>query len=268
MIGFNDLGRLGNLGNQMFQFAALKGIASHHGYKWKIPPNDESRIHDYSLFRIFEMSSVKSSNIGYVPYMEYNIDSTRDSNPLNFGFNDNFFNECPDNVNIKGFFQSEKYFENIREEIKSDFTFKSSFIELVSKRFPHLPDKFIALHVRRGDYMNLTDHYAILQEEYYEKALDRLPDWPLMVFTDDKKWIKDSNFLGKRAFITSEFKDYAHDLCLMSMASALVTANSTFSWWGAWLSGSSKIIAPYKWFEHKLSHLDTTHLIPKTWDVI
>ena len=268
MIGFNELGRLGNLGNQMFQFAALKGIASHHGYEWKIPPNDDSRIHDYSLFRIFEMSSVKSSNVGYVPHKDYSFDSTGQLNPLNFGFDFDFFNQCPDNVNIKGFFQSEKYFENFRNEIKVDFTFKSSLIEFVSARFPQLSDKFIALHVRRGDYLNLTDHYRILDEEYYNQALDRLPDWPLMIFTDDKKWIKESNFLGEREFIISEFEDYAHDLCLMSMASALIIANSTFSWWGAWLSGSSKIIAPRQWFEHKLSHLNTTHLIPKTWEVI
>ena len=119
MIGFNALGQLGRLGNQMFQFAALKGIARHHGYQFCFPPSEnKNEWTDHQLLIPFKMSSTNALNIQY-------IDPDRPTvAEKDFGFDNDLFLNCPDWVTIQGFFQTEKYFKDIRNEIKKDFDFK------------------------------------------------------------------------------------------------------------------------------------------------
>ena len=102
MIGFNALGQLGRLGNQMFQYAALKGIAANHGYNICIPQSQkQNEWTDHQLNNAFKMSSLTSLNYQY-------IDSNRPTVvEETFTFNETIFNTCPDWVTIQGFFQSE-----------------------------------------------------------------------------------------------------------------------------------------------------------------
>jgi hypothetical protein len=265
MIGFNELGRKGNLGNQMFQFAALRGIAAHNNYSWRVPPNDQTRIHEYSLFRLFNLYSLKKQNIGYVPFQTYKMPEVDGEDSVKFEFDEVFFNNLPDNVNINGFFQSEKYFLNIRDEIKSDFSFKNKHLRFVDPYSKALDDKFIALHVRRGDYLKHPHHHPVLSNDYYSAALDLLPKWPIVVFTDDKAFVEQLSFLRNRTYFVSNFVDFGNDLCLMTMASAVIAANSSFSWWGAWLSQTDLVCAPKLWFGSELAHLSTKDLIPEHW---
>src|SRR5210317_1560939 len=122
MIGFNHLGRLGRLGNQMFQYAALRGIAANRGYNFCFPYHKDA-VNDgignmlrTELFDCFEMSSVTNLNI-------QDIDADR---PIVqegvFHFNEKLFDECPDWVTLYGFFQTEKYFKNVENIIRKDFT--------------------------------------------------------------------------------------------------------------------------------------------------
>lgn len=101
MIGYNRLGINGRLGNQMFEYAALRGIAAKHGYDWCIPPKDRdtNRMADYNIFEGFKLPHLK--NFGYV--------NGPTLNEPNFDFDEETFENCPDNVNIDGFRQSEKY---------------------------------------------------------------------------------------------------------------------------------------------------------------
>ena len=113
MIGYNTLGCNGRLGNQMFQYAALRGIANKRGFDWVIPPEDYDHTANYGLFETFEMSNVKKENFGFV---DGQVVAEND-----YCFSEEFFNECPDNISLDGFFQTEKYFDHISDQIREDF---------------------------------------------------------------------------------------------------------------------------------------------------
>ena len=111
MIGFDSIGTMGRLGNQMFQHAAVKGIARKHGYEYAIPPKDpNTQIDNYGLLDAFEMKGVD-----YIKYC-YNVVPAQERF---FHYDEELMDICPDNVNVAGFFQSEKYFEHIEDEILS-----------------------------------------------------------------------------------------------------------------------------------------------------
>ena len=112
MIGYNRLGSNGRLGNQMFQYAALRGIAEHHGYDWVVPSPEGPHQTNYGLFDCFEMTGVDKNNFGLVPG---NFPTYKASTGA---FDEKFFNSCPDNCNIEDYFQTEKYFTNIKDDIK------------------------------------------------------------------------------------------------------------------------------------------------------
>ncbi len=114
MIGYNHLGRNGRLGNQMFQYAALKGIASKHNYDYCIPPSEfKNENIDHQLFEAFELSSLKHVEMLGAVYTE----------EKSFTFDEDLFENCSDNVNLYGFFQTEKYFKHIENQIRKDFIF-------------------------------------------------------------------------------------------------------------------------------------------------
>ena len=100
MIGFDSIGTMGRLGNQMFQHSALKGIARNRGFEYCIPPEQpDIQIDNYGLFEAFEMTNV--DNVRFC----YSVNPVQESH---FHFDEKIFNECPDNSNVAGFFQSEK----------------------------------------------------------------------------------------------------------------------------------------------------------------
>lgn len=269
MIGFNELGRKGNLGNQMFQYAGLRGIAAYRGFDWRIPPIDETRIHNYDLFRLFKMSSVSPRNIGYVPYRTHRTKWKYWPNSTGFEFDPRIFNSIPDNRNLNGFFQSPKYFSNIEDTIREDFRLQDYYLVKREEKREAIGREFIALHVRRGDYVKLKKHHPPLELEYYLRALSLLDkNLPIMVFTNDKPWVQEQQFFRELGVEVVDNEDYLLDLSLMMAASHIIIANSSFSWWGAWLSNCGSVIAPKKWFGPKLAKNSTKDLYPKDWLLI
>jgi hypothetical protein len=263
MIGFNHLGLLGRLGNQMFQYAALKGIAANNNYTICIPPSkgkDEWREHQ--LFNCFNLSTINSLNIQY-------IDPER---PIVtekfFSFDEDLFNNCPDWVTIQGFFQTEKYFKHIKEDIKKDFSFRQDILISSKEAISELNDP-ISLHIRRTDYLTNPNHSS-LSLEYYENALKKFDsDKTVIIFSDDPSWAYQQSLFSDNRFVVSEGQSNYMDLCLMTLCKGHIIANSSFSWWGAWLSESDKIIAPSGWFDgSNNSHLDIKDLIPSEWEII
>ena len=252
MISFNNLGYMGRLGNQMFQYAALKGIASYHGYEYSIPD------HDFDLKKCFKIPKTRSNN-NQIPYI---MDQIK--------FKQKFIDKCPDNVDISGFFQSEKYFQNIRSELLKDFTFYDDVYKTctsyMSKFFGS--DHVIGLHVRRTDY--LTDpQFYFLGLDYYIRALKFFEDdIPVLVVSDDTEWCKE-NFIGDR-FVVSDYDDMGIDLCLLSLCDQHIIANSSFSWWGSWLAGSEKTVAPKRWFSPlgEFKDWSTKDLYNSNWKLI
>ncbi len=263
-ISFNMLGHHGRLGNQMFQYATLKSIATKHGYDFTIPPSDFiDPWHDHQLFEGFELGSLPKENIRY-NQTQQKVEESQ------FHFNQELYDTCPDNVDLFGYFQTEKYFENISDEVRKDFTFKKEIFSVAKEyRDSVSNDKIISLHIRRGDYVNQPWH-GCCPLEYYEKGLSMLDDnLPVIIFTDDPQWVLKQNIFESDRFYVSEGNSNLFDMCLMSLCSYHIIANSSFSWWGAWLSDSKKVIAPQRWFGPPLSEQnDICDLIPNRWDKI
>lgn len=261
MIGYNHLGRNGRLGNQMFQYAALRGIAAKHEYEFTIPEssfNDEWNEHQ--LFQAFTLSSLK--NIGYVEEKFY-----KETDGHLHIFDDDYVKDCPDNVSLYGFFQTEKYFSHISESIREDFTFKSDILDPCKDEFKF--DEIISLHIRRGDYVNKSYYHPLCDLEYYENALKKFSsDIPVIIFSDDPSWCKRQDLFSSDRFMVSDTGWNLIDLCLMSMCSHHIIANSSFSWWGAWLSGSEKVIAPKRWYGPAAQGILTPDLIPERWQIL
>jgi len=262
MIGFNAIGQLGRLGNQMFQYSALKGIARKNNYNYCIPPsNNQDEWRDHQLFNPFKMTNVSLLNVQY-------IDGERPTIVENgFCFDENLYNNCPKWVNIQGFFQSEKYFKEIENEIREDFEFREEIYDPAKEMIDSV-DNPISLHIRRTDYIGNENHHS-LDLNYYKKALDQFnSDRTVIVFSDDPEWCKNQKLFFDDRFLVSENNNNYVDLCLMSLCKEHIIANSSFSWWGAWLAKSEKVIAPSKWFGPGNSHLDTKDLYCPDWIVI
>ena len=279
MIGYNNLGSNGRLGNQMFQYAALRGIAAKRGHDWCIPPDTYDHKDNYGLFETFEMINVKESNIGFVSgdYIQEN----------NHCFIPEFFDECPDNVSIDGYFQTEKYFTHIEKEIREDFTFRKDYLLPCQEYIGSLSNHPIFLHIRRTDAIGREQYHPILPIKFFEDALKQFAEDTLcFVFTDDMEWCKSQELFKQERFLFNEKNErYSYkniggtgklqntllpqiDLCLMSLCSGGIIANSSFSWWGAWLQNNrGKVIAPDPnvWFGSAMTHLDTSDIVPKRW---
>ena len=107
----------------------------------------------------------------------------------------------------------------------------------------------ISLHIRRTDHLVKPTYHPVLPLSYYEEALSKFPsDIPVLVFSDDPLWCHDEAFFSGDRFLISDSGDNITDMCLMSMCQYQIMANSTYSWWGAWLSNSKDVIAPKLWF--------------------
>jgi len=254
MITYNHMGMYGRMGNQMFQYATLYSIAKTRGYEFGVP---------YSL---------KSSN----PYINFCLndafknlsaqDSTEIQNPnkaqeRNFTYNAGIFG-IPDHTDIIGYFQSEKYFIDYRQDLLKEFEFSpdtkntANTIRQIGKKLA------VSLHIRLGDYLNVTDKHPICTMEYYEEALNKIPDNAfLFIISDDNEKAADLFKDLKRPFCIPDTKNQNIDMCLMTMCDYHIIANSSFSWWGAWLTESKKVIAPSKWFGESID-------MPKNWSDI
>ena len=239
MIGFNHLGRHGRLGNQMFQYAGLRGIAAKHGYEFCIPPSDfQDQWMDHQLFEAFKLPGLTNIAVCPGPYVQEE----------HFHFDQNLFDRMPDGHNVYGYLQSEKWFKHIESENREDFEFKNNIKEPCQEMIGSV-DRPIALHVRRGDYITNCDNHPPCSKDYYDRALSHFDsDRTVVVFSDDPAWCNEQ-FEDDR-FLISEGGDNVADLCMMSLCHDFIIANSSFSWWGSWLSTNpdKKIIAPNRWF--------------------
>jgi hypothetical protein len=269
LIGFNALGRMGRLGNQMFQYAALKGIASMNGAKYQFPiyrnaaDDGIGNMVRTELFDVFRMDSIRQSNIGILKDAPLLCEQF-------FHFDERLFRIPFEVVEIRGFFQSERYFMHIKHEIFDDFRFSDEVmgrcLDIIGRM-----DKPISLHVRRQDYVHEHSNHPPCSEEYYRKAILRYEnDRRIIVFSDDPEWCRNQALFSEKRFLVFESGDQRTDLCLMTLCSDHIIANSSFSWWGAWLSRNplKTVIAPKRWFgEGYTKDLNTQDLYPEGWQV-
>jgi hypothetical protein len=266
MIGFNALGRMGRFANQMFQYASLKGIARNIGVDICIP-NHTQVVDDgignklrTELFDSFDLRvNIGLLNNGHAPVV----------NERFHHFDEELFTMCPDHVSLQGYFQTEKYFKHIESEIREDFTFKNEILNPCKDMISSVENP-IALHIRRTDYLTNSENHFNLPLDYYAAALKYFDaDRNVIVFSDDPIWCQEQELFSNDRFMISENIDNRVDLCLMSLCNDFIIANSSFSWWGAWISQNKnkKVIAPLQWFGktgYTKDH-DTKDLIPDDW---
>ena len=264
-VAFNHLGQLGQLGNQMFQYAAAKGVASKLDVPFMIPNHrqlfDDGIGNRYTilLFDAFKLTS--ASLLGTLRTENYVQEN-------GFTFNKDLFKiDKTENCSLYGFFQTEKYFKHIEKQIRKDFTFKDEIkgeCDDLIKQFTNP----IALHIRRGDFVWNNKNHPPLSLDYYKSALELFDsDREVIIFSDDTEWCKEQELFADDRFAVAEGGDQFYDLCLMSMCDDFIIANSTFSWWGAWLGNRGKVVAPKNWFGETLGH-DTKDLYCKGWTVL
>ena len=262
-VAFNYLGKLGQFGNQMFQYAATKGIASKLNTSFMIPDHREifddgiGNRYTILLHDVFNLDGQR----GILQTQNYIQEE-------NFCFEEKFFNISPStNVCLWGFFQTEKYFKHIEKQIRKDFTFKDEIKDECDDLIKQFTNP-IALHIRRGDFIWNNKNHPPLSLDYYKSALELFDsDREVIIFSDDTEWCKKQELFADDRFAVAEGGDQFYDLCLMSMCDDFIIANSTFSWWGAWLANRGKVVAPKNWFGEALSH-DTKDLYCKGWEVL
>lgn len=241
---FIELGGKGRLGNAMFQLAATVGYAKKHNVPFIFPKWQHQN--DFII-----------SNDFFIPKQAIKYNSTY--NEPNFLYRDIPFKP---NQNISGYFQSWKYWEHCQDYIREIFT----------PREPEYSEMFegiCAIHVRRGDYLKFADYHPTQTMEYYKNAMESIPCERFLIFSDDIEWCKE-NFKDKNC-IVSDAASPSVDFNCMRLCSHFIIANSSFSWWAAWLSINENkvVVAPKNWFGIKLSETHpTTDLILPNWIIL
>jgi hypothetical protein len=189
-----------------------------------------------------------------------------------FHFDKNFF-KLKDPVFLDGFWQSPLYFKDIDTTLRQDFIVNPGLIKNVMEKGKELEERpSVAVHIRRGDFLNVkaAAYHGVLSAFYYEKAIrlikERIPSASVYFFSDDIGWVKQNLAIDKNAeFISAFSKSPTEDFYLMTKCRHNILANSSFSWWPAWLNSHPEkiVVAPKKWFAY--SHINTNDLIPADW---
>jgi hypothetical protein len=280
---------MGGLGNQMFQYAAAFSLAQKNNAKLIVDKSCNTlKIHQYSL----EKFNLNCTFVNFYYILNFFIRCFQKIDSLifkrigisffkkyfyfekNFDFDENFLN-IKNSQYITGYFQSEKYFMSCSDLILEQFFFPKE-IEFLNK---DLIEKIkncqsVSLHVRRGDYVKnelaRKLHGDCCPFEYYDQALkyivEKLGNIELFIFSDEIKWVK-QNFKFEQPvnFVDNNTSSNFSDLRLMSLCKHNIIANSSFSWWGAYLNKNKDkiVIAPKKWFNN--NSLNTSDLIPEGW---
>jgi hypothetical protein len=244
-ITFGGLGRHGQLGNQMFQYALLLGIKYKNNIPIVIDPQTKETSYLFNFFNLQEYELAEFAPVN--AYIE-----------KQHSFNSEVFSIDQD-TNFIGYFQSEKYFKHCVEVVKKEYTFKEEVLQRVDTFLePYTGKKLVSVHVRRGDYLvNPTFHPQPLNEYYYN-AMDMLDDGNTVFIcvSNDRIWCEENL---KRDNVIYQFNDLIFDMCLISKCHDHIIANSTFSWWGAWLGNApnKRVVAPKTWFGPAAEGLDT-----------
>lgn len=286
---------IGGLGNQMFQYAIARSIAHTRKADLKIDisgfeltgPQCTPRRYELNHFSIVENFANNKETQRFIgkkarlltffgktlPILEnytyhYYIEKK------NFNYDQDVF-ESKGNIYLDGYWQTEKYFKNIKDVIKNDFTIKTKQDEKNNSLLKKIKNcDAVAVHVRRGDYVTSPLASSICGTcslDYYKKGVGiivkRVHEPHFFIFSDDPEWAKKNLKIDfPTVYVTHNGADKGYeDMRLMSNCKHFVIANSSFSWWGAWLSCNPNkiILAPRKWF--KKGDVDTKDLIPKGW---
>lgn len=279
----------GGLGNQMFQYAFGKFLSRKHNTALKIDTSyfKEHKLRKYELgvFNIEETfasgaekeeffpqeasvstklrSKLKSKLLGYKVISE-----------KGFEFFPTTIQEAGANAYLSGYWQTEKYFTGIEKEIRDCFKFRFLPDADNAKMLKDITgSNSVSIHIRRGDYVtdaHTNTVHGVCGLDYYKRAVEYISkqvEKPVFfIFSDDVQWVKENLRLeSEHYFLDHNQEKGEEDMRLMMNCKHNIIANSSFSWWAAWLNKNEKkiIIAPEKWFND--STINTKDIIPASW---
>lgn len=285
---------MGGLGNQMFQYAAGRRLSNLRNTGLKLDLsflNADTKgaytKRDYALdvFSIKENFATEEEVISYrrlfqsryrrfiyrkMPFLFSKAYITESGNK----YHKNFIN-YPANTYLEGFWQSDKYFSGIENTIRNDFSFKDPPKGLNKELADKISNgRSVSLHVRRGDYIineSVKSYHGVCPPSYYMAGLERIKqkekDPELFIFSDDAEWCRQNLVFDHPTTYIDHNKGEKsfEDMRLMSLCKHNIIANSSFSWWGAWLNKNPDkiVIAPKEWFADPANRSEDIY--PKNW---
>jgi len=253
----------GRLGNNLFQIAAGYSLAKQHNTEVKFYAGDHITSDKESLYDYLQqfnttilrdviinagkpMNSlivIKEKQFAYepIPYVEDSL--------------------------IEGFYQSEKFFESHKTEIRNLFEIDNNTKRVLEEKYGHiLQGEITSINVRRGDYLTELCNHPIIAMRYFKKAINLIGhEKRFLIVSDDIDWCK-TQFKGSNFFFV-EKQSAILDIYIQTLCTNNIISNSTFGWWGAWLNKNPDkiVICPTPWFGVAKQHCDTSDLIPTGW---
>lgn len=281
----------GGLGNQMFQYAAAKALATRLNttliadlYTFSKKTKATSRSFELDIFtlEVERRNTLKGKLINKLhPYIQRHRTFFS-----HFGFfSDTYamlyqpsFEMLKGDITMQGNFQNEKYFKDIESDLRKDFSFRNP----LSGKNKNIAERIkqtnaIAIHIRRGDYLtnkNAATNFVTCGKEYYDSAInhisEKVADPEFYIFSEDFEWIKENLNFGVYPVTYIDWnkgKDSYIDMQLMSLCKHNIIANSSFSWWAAWLNSNTNkiVIAPSTWFQSEEKNQLLNDFYPKGW---
>jgi hypothetical protein len=285
----------GGLGNQLFQYAIGKALSiiSNEKMLFDVSSYNSDKLRNYELgiFNLgidfaetadviknqhaspFIMDRIKYKVLRKsIPYYRFPVLKEQ-----SFDFDLNYTNFRNRNVYLDGYWQSENYFRHIKQILLTDLKLDELTLSIEMKCYKQEienSNSSVSIHIRRGDYLSnptTTAYHGICDLAYYDKAMSKIENHvenPIyFVFSDDKEYVKEVFAHKKNMIIIENVSKDHEELILMSMCKHNIIANSSFSWWGAWLNQHRDAIkiAPQKWFNDPLMQLQTKDILPDCW---
>jgi hypothetical protein len=263
---------IGGIGNQMFQYAVARRLAYLHNdsFKLDITAFEEYRLRDYYLKPLNIMEQIATAD-------EIARLKTRHIKEAYFHFDPAVLRLSGD-LYLEGYWQCEKYFKDITDIIRQDFSVKQPLSGANLEWAKRINScEAVAVHFRRGDYVTnpvTRQYHGVCPFDYYQRAMQKIAiqvRYPhFFIFSDDPEWVTHQVRSEYPFFVVAvnRMENPHEDLRLMNFCKYHIIANSTFSWWGAWLAPyNDKIVyAPRKWFDN--ANLCSRDLIPEAWSLL
>ena len=285
MVTFHKLGENGRLGNQLFQYAALKGLATKNGYEMKIPDPQTMNWHGQTC--LLDRFNIECD---YLTQSDVNTLKNLYEEPSWKQYDSNFFN-VPDNTTIDGYYQSIFYFEHIEEQIKKELTPKNEYLDNAMNYIDFLKEKhqceIVSVHVRRGDNMTNGQTGLIqafqpggMYETYFKEAKKVFEEKNVkfLVFTGGQRFNEDNSvdiqwckqFFGEDGFLFSEGQEQIDDYCrIMSCDHNILSHASSFGWWAAYVNPNpNKIVVAPEWYHPDEPTLKREKFYPKEYKIV
>lgn len=279
---------MGGLGNQMFQYAFAKSQSLKRNQPFKLDTKsfqwDKLRDFELNVFSLdkkiatdLEIERARSSKRSFLlKLLKRKQDSILTSVFLESSLN--FDKKASESslLYFEGYWQSEKYFSMYENEIRTDFLMKIAPNEYYTKILAHVKQSLsVSVHFRRGDFVSdagTNEFHGLCDLDYYKRAIlyieKQYPSVTFFMISDDITWVKNEfGYAENIVFVENNQGPDFEDMRLMSQCKHNIIANSSFSWWGAWLNENKNktVIAPERWYGNKNSQEQTSDLIPQSW---